>query len=127
MDPDDARARGARLRQYLQEHLPVGDVRSVTALARKAGLRPATVVSWTTKGRTPDNASLQRLAETIHVELSDLVAAYEGSGRPRWVLEDSDLEALLERAAQRGAELAIGRLERDGQGGVKKRRRELRI
>jgi hypothetical protein len=68
------------------------------------------VVSWTTKGRTPDNASLQRLADALEVELSELIAAYEGSQGPRRVLDEPDLEALLERAAERGAELAIRRL-----------------
>ena len=114
MERDEARARGAALRAYLQAHLPVPAARSVTALARAAGLRPTTVTSWWTKGYVPDNASLRLLADALGVELSDLVAAYEGSGGRTWVFSDPELEALIERAV----ETAVRRvLAARGQGG----------
>lgn len=99
MERDEARIRGAALREHLQARLPVPGATSVTALARKAGLRPSTVTAWWASGTVPDAASLQRLAEALHVPLSELVEAYEGSGLRTWVLTDQELETLLQRAA----------------------------
>jgi transcriptional regulator with XRE-family HTH domain len=116
MERDESKARGAALRAYLASKLPVPRATSVTSLARAAGLRPTTVTSWWTKGHVPDNASLRLLADVLGVELSDLVAAYEGSAGRTWVVSDPELEALLTRAA----EIAVRRVlaERDrGRGG----------
>ncbi|HEY8868724.1 MAG TPA: helix-turn-helix transcriptional regulator [Candidatus Limnocylindrales bacterium] len=110
MNRDESKARGAALRSYLAAHLPVPGARSVTALARKAGIQPTTATSWWTKGYVPDNASLQLLADTLGVGLSDLIAAYEGSGGRSWVFSNPELEALLERASERGAERAVRRV-----------------
>jgi transcriptional regulator with XRE-family HTH domain len=110
MKRDDSKAKGAALRAYLVAHLPVPGARSVTALARKAGIQPTTASSWWTRGYVPDNASLQLLADALGIALGDLVAAYEGSGGRTWVLFDPELEALLERAAEKGAERAVRQL-----------------
>lgn len=112
MERDETRARGAALRAYLQSHLPVAGASSVTALARQAGLRATTVTSWWTKGYVPDNASLRLLADAVGVELSDLVAAYEGTGGRTWVFSDPELEALLERAVEAGVRRALADRER---------------
>jgi transcriptional regulator with XRE-family HTH domain len=114
MERDDAKARGAALRAYLQAHLPVPAARSVTALARAAGLRPTTVTSWWTKGYVPDNASLRLLADALGVELSDLVAAYEGSAGRTWVFSDPELEALIGRAVETAVQRVLAARERDG-------------
>jgi transcriptional regulator with XRE-family HTH domain len=112
MERDETRARGVALRAYLQSHLPVAGASSVTALARQAGLRATTVTSWWTKGYVPDNASLRLLADSLGVELSDLVAAYEGTGGRTWVFSDPELEALLERAVEAGVRRALADRER---------------
>src|SRR5450759_2801064 len=112
MERDEARARGAALRAYLQAHLPVPAARSVTALARAAGLRPTTATSWWTKGKVPDNASLRLLADALGVELSDLVAAYEGSsGRP-WVLTSPELKAIIDEAVETAIRRVLAERER---------------
>src|ERR1039458_94665 len=98
MERDNAKERGSALRAYLQAHLPIPAARSVTALARASGLRPTTVTSWWTKGYVPDNASLRLLADALGVELSDLVAAYEGSSGPTWVFTNPELAELIDRA-----------------------------
>jgi hypothetical protein len=50
---------------------------------------------------------LQLLADALGIALGDLVAAYEGTGGRNWVFSDPELEALLERAAEKGAERAV--------------------
>jgi transcriptional regulator with XRE-family HTH domain len=100
MERDEAKVRGAALRAYLLAYLPVPDASSITALARKAGLRPSTVTDWWTRGAVPDAASLQRLASALGVDLSDLVAAYQASGSRTWILRQPDLEALIRRVVQ---------------------------
>jgi hypothetical protein len=55
----------------------------------------------------PDNTSLRLIADAIGADFSDLVAAYEGTGGRNWVFSDPELEALLERAAEKGAERAV--------------------
>jgi transcriptional regulator with XRE-family HTH domain len=100
MDRDEAKARGTALRGFLWSRLPVSGARSVTALARKAGIQPTTATSWWTKGHVPDNTSLRLLAEALGVEHSELVAAYEGSTGRTWVLTDPALEALIERTVE---------------------------
>jgi transcriptional regulator with XRE-family HTH domain len=106
MDRDAARVRGTALRAFLAARLPVPGARSVTALARKAGIQPTTATSWWTKGYVPDNTSLRLLADALGVELSELVTAYEGSAGPTWVLTSPELQALIER----GAEVAVRRV-----------------
>jgi transcriptional regulator with XRE-family HTH domain len=98
MDRDEAKVRGASLRAFLRSQLPVPGARSITALARRAGLRPNTVTSWWSKGFVPDNTSLRLLADALGVELSDLVAAYEGSSGSTWTFTSPELEALIDRA-----------------------------
>jgi transcriptional regulator with XRE-family HTH domain len=100
MDRDEAKARGQVLRTFLRSQLPGPEARSITALARKAGLRPNTLTSWWSKGYVPDNNSLRLLADALGVELSDLVATYEGSSGRTWVLTDHELEALIERTVE---------------------------
>jgi transcriptional regulator with XRE-family HTH domain len=114
MDRDEAKARGAALRAFLAARLPVPGARSVTALARKAGIQPTTATSWWTKGYVPDNASLRLLADALGVELSDLVAAYDGSGGRTWVFGDPELEALIERAVERALRRVLAERERGG-------------
>jgi transcriptional regulator with XRE-family HTH domain len=111
MDRDAARVRGTALRAFLAARLPVPGARSVTALARKAGIQPTTATSWWTKGYVPDNTSLRLLADALGVELSELVTAYEGSAGPTWVLTSPQLQELVDR----GAEAAVRRVlaERD--------------
>lgn len=101
MDRDEAKARGLALRAFLRSKLPVPGARSVTSLAHSAGLRPNTLTSWWSKGFVPDNASLRLLADALGVELSDLVAAYEGSSGRTWVLTNPELEALIDRAVEK--------------------------
>jgi transcriptional regulator with XRE-family HTH domain len=110
MNRDESKARGAALRSYLVAHLPVPGARSVTALARKAGIQPTTATNWWTKGHVPDNTSLQVLADALGVGLSDLIAAYDGSAGRSWIFSDPELEALLELAVERGAERAARRV-----------------
>ena len=68
------------------------------ARRRKAGIQPTTATSWWTKGYVPDNNSLRLLADALGVELSDLVAAYEGSSGPTWVFTNPELAELIDRA-----------------------------
>jgi transcriptional regulator with XRE-family HTH domain len=105
------------LRQFLASRLPVPGARSVTALARKAGIQPTTATSWWTKGYVPDNASLRLLADALGVDLSDLVAAYEGTGGRTWVFTDSELNALLERAAETVVRRVLAEREPKDRGG----------
>ena len=114
MDRDEAKARGLVLRTFLRSQLPVPEARSITALARKAGLRPNTLTSWWSKGYVPDNNSLRLLADALGVELSDLVAAYEGSSGRTWVLTDHELEALIERTV----EMTVGRVRAERESAV---------
>jgi transcriptional regulator with XRE-family HTH domain len=100
MERDQAKDRGAALRAHLLMRLPVPDANSITALARKAGLRPSTVTAWWTRGTVPDAASLQLIAKALNVDLGELVAAYQSTGVRTWVLTDPELEALLTRAAE---------------------------
>jgi len=112
MDRDEAKARGVALKAYLQSQLPVTNARSITALARKAALRPNTVSSWWTKGHVPDNTSLRLLAEALGVELSDLIGAYEGSSGRTWVFTDPELEALVERSVETAVRRVLAEQER---------------
>jgi len=100
MERDEAKVRGEALRAHLQSRLPVPEAKSVSSLARKAGLRPTTVSSWWTKGTVPDNASLRLIAEALGVEGSDLVAAYEGSSGQMWMFTNPELESLVERIVE---------------------------
>lgn len=94
--------------------LPVFGAGPVTALARKAGIQPTTATSWWPKGSAPDNTSLRLLADGIGVELSDRVAAYEGSsGRP-WVLSDPELDVLIERAVEKALRRVLDRCDAEG-------------
>jgi transcriptional regulator with XRE-family HTH domain len=111
MERDQAKTRGAALRAHLLMRLPVPGATSVTALARKAGLRPSTVTEWWTRGAVPDAASLQLLAGALGVELGELVAAYQGTGVRTWVLTDPELEAMMRRAAEAAVRLVLA--ERD--------------
>jgi transcriptional regulator with XRE-family HTH domain len=112
MERDEAKSRGTALRAFLQSRLPVTGAGSVTALARKAGIRPTTATSWWTKGKVPDNASLRLLADALGVELSDLVAAYEGSsGRP-WVLTSPELKAIIDEAVETAIRRVLAERER---------------
>jgi transcriptional regulator with XRE-family HTH domain len=112
MDREEAKVRGAALRAYIRTKLPIADARSITALARKAGLRPNTVAAWWTEGSTPDNDSLRALGGVLGVELSELVAAYEGSSGRTWVLTDPELAALVERAAETAVRRVLAERER---------------
>jgi transcriptional regulator with XRE-family HTH domain len=112
MERDEAKVRGEALRISLQSRLPLPDARSITALARKAGLRPTTVNSWWTKGNVPDNASLRLLADALGVELSDLVAAYEGSSGRTWVFTDPELEAVINRVAEAAVRRVLAERQR---------------
>jgi transcriptional regulator with XRE-family HTH domain len=112
MDRDDAKARGAALRTFMVARLPVPGARSVTALARKAGIQPTTATSWWTKGYVPDNNSLRLLAAALGVEPSDLVAAYEGSGGRSWVLTDPELQTLIEHAVETTVRRVLAERER---------------
>jgi transcriptional regulator with XRE-family HTH domain len=112
MDRDEAKARGIVLRTFLRSQLPVPEARSITALARKAGLRPNTLTSWWSKGYVPDNNSLRLLADALGVGLSDLVAAYEGSSGHTWVLTNPELEALVDRAAEAAVRRVLAERER---------------
>jgi len=108
MERDDAKVRGAALRTFLRSRLPVSGAGSVSALARKAGLRPSTATNWWTKGTIPDNASLRLLADALGVEQADLVAAYEGSTGRTWVLTDPELQALIEDAVDTAVRRVLG-------------------
>jgi len=112
MERDDAKVRGAALRAFLRSRLPVSGAGSVSALARKAGLRPSTATNWWTKGTIPDNASLRLLAEALGVELSDLVAAYEGSAERSWVLTSPELEGIIERAVEKAVRQVLAERDR---------------
>ena len=100
MDRDDAKARGRALRAYLESKLPVPDARSITALAQKAGLRPTTMSGWWSRGNSPDSASLRMLADALGVDLSEVIAAYEGIGGPSGVVTSQELHALVEHAVE---------------------------
>jgi transcriptional regulator with XRE-family HTH domain len=108
MERDEAKARGAALKVYLLARLPVTGAASITALARRAGLRPSTVTDWWAQGTVPDAASLQHLAEALGVDLAELVGAYQGSGARTWVFTDTDLESLVRRVVEETVR-ALGR------------------
>lgn len=115
MDRKVAQARAVALRGYLQAHLPQPGIASVSALARKAGLRPSTVTAWWSRGTIPDHLSLERLAGALGLQVESLVSAYEGTapaGRV-WILTSPELGQLLSRAAEEGARRALqGRKKR---------------
>jgi transcriptional regulator with XRE-family HTH domain len=100
MNRDETRARGAALRAFMKSKLPVPSARSITGLARKAGLRPNTVSSWWSKGFVPDNASLELLADALGLELADLVGAYGTPGGRTRQFTDPELEALIDRVTE---------------------------
>ena len=109
MDRHAAQARGVTLRSYLQGHLPQPGIASMSALARRAGLRPSTLTAWWTHGSVPDHQSLERLAQALGLPAEALVAAYEGTapaGRV-WVLTSPELQELLRTAAEEGARRAL--------------------
>jgi transcriptional regulator with XRE-family HTH domain len=112
MNRDEAKTRGAALRAFMATRLPVPGARSVTALARKAGIQPTTATSWWTKGYVPDNGSLRLLADALGVELSDLVAAYEGSSGRTWVFTDPELEAVINRVAEAAVRRVLAERQR---------------
>jgi transcriptional regulator with XRE-family HTH domain len=115
MDRDEAKKRGAALRTFIATRLPVPGARSVTALARKAGIQPTTATSWWTKGYVPDSTSLRLLADALGADLSDLVAAYEGSSGPTWVLTSPELEALIDRAVDKAVRRVLTERERSAE------------
>lgn len=109
MDRHAAQGRGVTLRSYLEGHLPQPGIGSLSALARRAGLRPSTLTAWWTRGTVPDHRSLERLAQALGLPTEALVAAYDGTapaGRV-WVLTSPELEELLRRAAKEGARDAL--------------------
>jgi transcriptional regulator with XRE-family HTH domain len=91
--------------------LPVPGAASITALARKAGLRPSTVTSWWSRGTVPDAASLQLIATALGVGFPELVAAYQSTGVRTWVLTDPELEALMQRAAEEAVRRVLAERE----------------
>lgn len=111
MERDQAKDRGAALRAHLLMRLPVPGATSITALARKAGLRPSTVTAWWSRGTVPDAASLQLVATAMGVDLAELVAAYQSSGVRTWVLTDPELDTLMRRAAEEAVRRVLA--ERD--------------
>ena len=117
MERDQAKARGAALRVFLTARLPVPGAQTVTALARKAGIRANTMTSWWSKGTVPDNATLQLLADALGVELSDIVAAYQGTGGRTWVISHSELRAMMESAAETAVRRVLAEREPKDPGG----------
>jgi transcriptional regulator with XRE-family HTH domain len=109
MPPKVSQKRAQALKNYLLAHLPQPGIASMSALARKAGLRPSTVTAWWSQGTVPDHRSLQNLAEALGLPVEALVAAYEGDAPPGrvWVLTTPELEELLSRAAEEGARRAL--------------------
>jgi transcriptional regulator with XRE-family HTH domain len=114
MDRDEAKVRGTALRSYLQSRLPVEGASSITALARKAGVRPATLSEWWSKGHVPDSATLSLLADALGVDLGEIVDAYRGSSARTWVLSTPELEVLLERAVEMTMRRVLAERERGG-------------
>jgi transcriptional regulator with XRE-family HTH domain len=114
MKTQEDKQRGSALKAYLETRLPLPGVGSISALARKAGLRPSTLTAWWGRGAVPDNASLERLATVMGVDLAEVVAAYRGSGASgrSWVFTDAELEALLKRAAKEAVREVLA--EREG-------------
>jgi transcriptional regulator with XRE-family HTH domain len=82
MDRDESKRHAAALRDYLEARLPMAGVKTISGLARKAGLRHSTLTTWWTGGAAPSTASLQRLAGAIGVDVTDLVAVYQGTPDP---------------------------------------------
>ncbi len=115
MENDEAKMRGAALRDYLLLVMPSCGVRSFAELARRASIRENTIVEWWSKGKVPSNDSLGKVARALGLPggASDLIEAYEGrrAGPGRFVT-DADLETLLARVA----ETAVRRVleEREG-------------
>jgi hypothetical protein len=65
---------------------------------------------------SPTTPACGLLAEALGVEVSDLIAAYEGSsGRP-WVLSDPELEDLIERAVENVLRRFLDRCDAEGPG-----------
>ena len=75
------------------------------------------MTGWWTKGYVPDNASLHLLADALGVDLSDLVAAYEGTGGRTWVFTDPEFEALLERTVEMTVRRVLAEREPKDPGG----------
>ena len=105
------------MRIFLTARLPVPGAQTVTALARKAGIRANTMTSWWSKGTVPDNATLQLLADALGVELSDIVAAYQGTGGRTWVISHSELRAMMESAAETAVRRVLAEREPKDPGG----------
>jgi transcriptional regulator with XRE-family HTH domain len=116
MDRDERKRRAAGLRDYLQAHLPMAGVATISGLAAKAGLRHSTLTAWWGRGTVPDRTSLQRLAGAVGVDASALTSAYEGSEPPGgrvWVLTDSELQAVVEAAVEDAVRQALAERARD--------------
>jgi hypothetical protein len=109
---DPKREAGKRLKLYVQDRMGMVGIATLVALAEEADVAYDTLHAWF-RGRPPTARAGGKVALTLGVTYSDLLAAYEGgppaSGR---YVNDAELEALIQAAA----EAAVARVLRGHDG-----------
>ena len=70
---------GGRLRRFVNAALARNDeIRSISALCRRAALNRNTLYDWFTGASMPSPGGFAKLAEALEVGIGDLYAAYDG-------------------------------------------------
>jgi hypothetical protein len=104
---DPKREAGKRLKAYVQDRMGMVGIATLVELAERADVAYDTLHAWF-RGRPPTPRAGGRVAVTLGVTYSELLAAYEG-GQPaggRYV-NDAELEALVQAAAEAAVARAL--------------------
>jgi hypothetical protein len=97
---DPKREAGRRLKAYVHDRMGAVGIDTLVDLADRADVAYVTLHAWF-RGRPPTPRAGGKVALTLGVTYSELLAAYEG-GQPaggRYV-NDEELQALIEAAAE---------------------------
>lgn len=98
---DTKREAGKRLRAYIQDRMSAVGIDTLVELAETADVAYDTLHAWF-RGRPPTPRAGGKVAATLKVAYTDLLAAYEGTTQAggRFV-KDDELVALVEEAVAR--------------------------
>lgn len=108
---DAKRQAGQRLKSYMLDRMSARGIDTLVELAEKADVAYDTLHAWF-RGRPPTPRAGGRVALTLGVTYSELLAAYEGAEQPggRFVRDD-ELQALVEAAAEAAVRRVLSRVE----------------